>query len=103
MEQSPEDLVLTWAALARDAGTSGVVASAREAAALRVACGGDFLIVTPGIRPGGAVADDQRRVVTPAAALAAGADMLVVGRPVTRATDPVAAAQRMLEEMSAVV
>jgi len=103
VEHSPEDLVLTWAALARNAGTSGVVASAREAAALRAACGDGFLIVTPGIRPGGAVADDQRRVVTPAAALAAGADVLVVGRPVTQATDPVAAAQRILEEMSAVV
>jgi len=102
VEHSPEDLVLTWAALARDSGTSGVVASAREAAALRAACGDGFLIVTPGIRPADGVADDQRRIVTPAAAMAAGADLLVVGRPVTRAADPVEAAQRILEEMSAV-
>lgn len=100
--RSPEDLVLTLARLARDVGTAGVVASAREAAAIRASCGEGFLIVTPGIRPHDAVDDDQRRVVTPAAALAAGADVLVVGRPVTRAADPVEAAQRILEEMSAV-
>ncbi len=103
IDRSPQDLVLAWAELAHGAGASGVVASAREAAALRRARGADFLIVAPGIRPGDAVADDQRRVVTPAAALAAGADVLVVGRPVTRAADPVEAAQRMLEEMAAVV
>ncbi len=102
INRSPQDLVLAWADLARGAGVSGVVASAREAAAVRATCGRDFLIVTPGIRPAGATADDQRRVVTPAAALAAGADVLVVGRPVTRAADPVEAAQRILEQMSAV-
>jgi orotidine-5'-phosphate decarboxylase len=99
--RSPEALVLAWADLARDAGASGVVASAREASALRASCGDGFLIVTPGIRPGDAAADDQRRVVTPSAALAAGADLLVVGRPVTRAPDPVAAVKGILAEMSA--
>jgi orotidine-5'-phosphate decarboxylase len=101
IDRSPEALVLAWADLARDAGAAGVVASAREAAALRASCGDGFLIVTPGIRPGDAAADDQRRVVTPSAALAAGADLLVVGRPVTRAQDPVEAANRILAEMSA--
>jgi len=77
-----------------------VVASAREAAALRERCGGDFLLVTPGIRPAESAADDQRRVVTPREALAAGADILVVGRPVTRAPDPVGAVRGLLAEMS---
>ncbi len=101
IDRSPEDLVLAWADVARGAGLSGVVASAREASALRASCGDGFLIVTPGIRPGDAAADDQRRVVTPSEALAAGADVLVVGRPVTRAADPVEAARRILAEMTA--
>jgi orotidine-5'-phosphate decarboxylase len=101
IDRSPEDLVLAWADLARGAGLSGVVASAREASALRASCGDGFLIVTPGIRPGDAAADDQRRVVTPSEALAAGADVLVIGRPVTRAANPVEAARRVLAEMSA--
>jgi orotidine-5'-phosphate decarboxylase len=100
IQQSPQDLVLDWADVARGAGVSGVVASAHEASALRTRCGSDFLIVTPGIRPIDAAEDDQRRVVTPSAALAAGADMLVVGRPITRAPDPVEAARRILAEMS---
>ncbi len=100
--RSPENIVLSWAELARGAGASGVVASAREASALRTTCGDGFVIVTPGIRSKDAAVDDQRRVVTPAAALAAGADILVVGRQITRAPDPVEAAQRILAEMSAV-
>jgi orotidine-5'-phosphate decarboxylase len=88
------------ALLARSAGAHGVVASPREIAAIRKACGPDFLIVTPGIRPIGARADDQSRIATPAAALAAGADYLVVGRPITESPDPAAAADAIAAEMS---
>lgn len=79
------------ALLCRDCGLDGVVCSAREAPRLRRRCGDDFALVTPGIRPAGSSADDQRRVMTPARALAAGASYLVVGRPVTAAPDPRAA------------
>jgi len=95
----PEDLVAIWARLAMDCAVDGVVASAYEASTVRDACGAGFLIVTPGIRPGGSAVHDQRRVVTPAEAVAAGADILVVGRPVTCASDPVVAAQKIVEEM----
>jgi len=94
-----DELVVRWAMLARDAGLDGVVASAREAPAVRAACGDDFLIVTPGIRPSWAAADDQRRTVTPHDARRLGADLLVVGRPVTEADDPVAALRRLLDEI----
>lgn len=97
----PHDLVLRWSELARDVGLDGVVASAREASEIRRLCGPDFLIVTPGIRPSGACKDDQSRVVTPAQAVRAGADILVVGRPITRADDPVAAARGLIAEMNA--
>jgi orotidine-5'-phosphate decarboxylase len=85
--------------LARDAGCDGVVASPREAARLRGFLGRDALIVTPGIRPAGGAADDQARTATPAVAVRAGADYLVVGRPVTGATDPAAAAAAILAEI----
>ena len=78
------------AKLAQTSGLDGVVCSAQEAALLRGACGPDFCLVTPGIRPATASKDDQQRVMTPAAAVAAGADYLVIGRPVTQAQDPVA-------------
>jgi orotidine-5'-phosphate decarboxylase len=100
IERTTEDLVSAWASVARQTGLDGVVASAREAAPIRRLCGRGFLIVTPGIRPQGAADDDQRRVVTPADALAAGADLLVVGRPVTRSPDPRSAAKRLLEEIA---
>lgn len=100
MEKSPEKLVRSWADLARRCGLDGVVASAREAAALRKDFGREFLIVTPGIRPAASAADDQRRVVTPADAVRAGSDVLVVGRPITRAEDPAAAAMEIAAEMS---
>ena len=77
----------------------GVVASPHEVALIREACGRDFLVVTPGIRPAGSKAGDQARAATPAAALAAGADYLVVGRPITEADDPAAAADRIVREM----
>jgi orotidine-5'-phosphate decarboxylase len=95
----PVELVTSWAELARGSGLDGVVASAHEAAELRRRFGTEFFIVTPGIRPPTSVIDDQRRVVTPAQAVRAGADMLVVGRPITRAADPAAAAREILGEM----
>ena len=87
------------AQLAKDAGADGVVVSPQEVAPVREACGSDFLIVTPGIRPVGAALGDQARAATPAAALAAGADYLVVGRPITEAADPAAAADAIVREM----
>jgi orotidine-5'-phosphate decarboxylase len=100
LRREPRDLVVAWAEIARETGVGGVVASAREAAAVRRSCGDDFVIVTPGIRPASAAADDQLRVLTPADALATGADLLVVGRPVTRAADPASAAREILREMA---
>jgi len=88
-----------WAELAQRAGCAGVVCSSLEAATLRTERGPDFLLVTPGIRPSGTDAADQRRVATPAAALAAGADILVVGRPITGSPDPAAAAEAILAEL----
>ena len=96
----PEEIVARWALLARESGLDGVVASAREASMIRRTYGPDFLIVTPGIRPSWTVAGDQKRVMAPADALAAGADILVVGRPITDAESPSAAAARILEELA---
>lgn len=86
--EAPAALALRWAALARDSGLDGVVCSAQEAGALRGRFGPGFDLVTPGIRPPDAAADDQSRVATPAAAVRAGATYLVIGRPITRAADP---------------
>ncbi len=88
---SPQDTVARLARLAQSCGLDGVVCSAQEARALRQQCGRDFLLVTPGIRPAGSRANDQRRVATPREALADGADYLVIGRPITHAPDPMAA------------
>ncbi|MEZ4402049.1 MAG: orotidine-5'-phosphate decarboxylase [Kofleriaceae bacterium] len=95
-------LVSARAALAAAAGCHGVVASPEEAAAIRAAAPADFLIVTPGIRPAGADAGDQRRIATPAAARAAGADLIVVGRPIRDAADPAAAARAIAVELGRV-
>lgn len=92
---APEAEVLRLARLAAGCGLDGVVCSAAEAAALRRALGGEFKLVTAGIRPAGSAADDQARVVTPEAALANGADFLVIGRPITQAPDPLAALARI--------
>jgi orotidine-5'-phosphate decarboxylase len=102
VNSSPEDSVLRLVKLAEQAGADGVVASPQEAQNIcSTVATPNFLIVTPGIRPAGknAGADDQRRVATPAAALSAGASYLVVGRPITAAADPVAAAREIAAEM----
>ena len=93
------DAVLRRASLAQEAGLDGVVASPVEAEAIRRACGRDFWIVTPGIRPAGAAHDDQRRVMTPAAALRAGSSQIVVGRAIYASEDPRAAAEAVLKEL----
>ena len=93
------ECVVRLAALALENGLDGVVCSPQEIEAARESCGRNFLIVTPGVRPAGSVLADQRRVRTPAEALAAGADILVVGRPITGAPDPAEAARRMAEEL----
>jgi orotidine-5'-phosphate decarboxylase len=95
------ELVIQRAMLAADAGCDGVVASPHEAAALRAVLPEEFLIVTPGVRPEGAALGDQKRVMTPAQAREAGADMIVVGRPVRDAGDPLAAARAILTELGA--
>lgn len=96
---TPQAQVRRLAALTDEAGLDGVVCSAQEAAMLRAAHGPDFLLVTPGIRPAGSQCDDQTRVMTPAAAIAAGADYLVIGRPITQAADPVAVLQAINHEI----
>ncbi len=93
--------VATLAMLASDAGCDGIVCSPNEAAAMRAILGDVALIVTPGVRPAGEDASDQARTATPAEAIAAGASYLVIGRPITGATNPVAAATAIAEEMSA--
>lgn len=93
------EAALRLAQLANEAGLDGVVASVHEAAAIKRSCGKHFLVVTPGIRPSWAAREDQARVATPREALEAGADYLVVGRPVTRADDPSVALEAILDEM----
>ncbi len=95
--------VLRAAVAARDAGLDGVTASARDCGRIKATCGPDFRVLTPGIRPVGAAARDQVRIATPRQAVRAGADYLVVGRPITAAADPVAAARRVLDEMARAV
>ncbi|MEQ1773869.1 MAG: orotidine-5'-phosphate decarboxylase [Burkholderiales bacterium] len=104
MQGRPEEAVLRLARLAQKAGLDGVVCSAQEAAALRAECGARFSLVTPGIRLADPAPDrakdDQKRVMTPRAAVDAGANYLVIGRPITQAADPVAMLQRILQEIS---
>ena len=97
----PEAQVERLARLAQDSGLDGVVCSPKEIARLRKACGPDFLLVVPGIRPSWSAAGDQKRIMTPAEAVAAGADVLVIGRPITGADDPLAAARRIGAELDA--
>jgi len=91
--------VVNLARLAQDAGLDGVVASPQEIKEIRKACGKDFVILTPGIRPANESKDDQKRVMTPGEALKLGSDFLVVGRPIRNASHPVEAAKKILEEM----
>jgi len=98
----PVQLVLRKARLAREAGCHGVVCSGQEVKAVKEACGQDFLVVCPGIRPEWAAVpeDDQERRVTPYAAIKDGADYIVVGRPIRQASDPVAAAKKVVAEIA---
>jgi orotidine-5'-phosphate decarboxylase len=100
MTGSPASRAIALAQLARSAGMDGVVASAQEVKAIRRACGPKFLIVVPGIRPAATSANDQSRIATPAEAIRAGADYLVVGRPITAARDPRAAALAVAQEIA---
>jgi len=95
------ELVAERAAQARDIGVDGLVCSAEEARAVRPIAGPRMVLVTPGIRPTGAARDDQKRILTPAAALAAGADYLVIGRPILEAQHPKAAAEAIVAEITA--
>jgi orotidine-5'-phosphate decarboxylase len=99
---TPVENVVALARLAQRCGLRGVVASPLEIAAIREACGSEFVIVTPGVRPEGSAAEDQRRTKTPAAAIAAGADYIVVGRPITGAPAPRDAALRIIEQLDGV-
>jgi orotidine-5'-phosphate decarboxylase len=93
------DLIARRAKQAQEAGVAGLVLSPEEAQAMRAALGPDMILVTPGVRPAGAAAGDQKRVMTPERAIAAGADHLVVGRPITEAADPRAAAEAIVTEI----
>ena len=98
-EKSIGEEVLALAALAKESGLNGVVASPREAESIRKVCGSDFIIVTPGVRPTWAAANDQSRIATPSMALENGATHLVVGRPITKAENKIDAVNRILKEM----
>ncbi|PLX86821.1 MAG: orotidine-5'-phosphate decarboxylase [Desulfuromonas sp.] len=100
IDRPVDEMVPRLAALAKQAGFDGVVASPREVGLIRAVCGDDFAIVTPGVRPAFASLDDQKRVTTPADAIAAGASHLVVGRPISAANDPQQAARLILDEMA---
>ena len=100
VEETVAEQVSRLAVLAQANGLDGVVCSAHEIAILRSVCGGEFKLVVPGIRPKWAEPDDQKRFVAPGEAVASGADYLVIGRPISRAHDPAAAARLISEEIS---
>lgn len=99
-QQSTPEQVIERAKIAKAGGADGVIASPLEIAAIKQACGKDFTVVTPGIRPADGSKDDQKRVATPAEAVKAGADFIVVGRPIIEAPDPAAVARRISDEIS---
>lgn len=99
MEKELKDEVIRLAKLARRAGLEGVVSSPQEVGLIKESCGNDFLVLTPGIRPLGAGENEQRRRMTSGEAIKAGADFIVVGRPILQARDPAEAAQRIIKEM----
>ena len=103
IDRSVSEMVVRLAMLAKKAGIDGVVASPQEVGIIREACGSDFLVVTPGVRPASAAADDQKRIMTPGEAIAAGADYLVIGRPISAAPDPVVACQAIIDEIAEVL
>jgi orotidine-5'-phosphate decarboxylase len=96
----PRAAAVRLALLARDSGLDGVVCSPEETAAIRKTCGKDFFLVVPGVRPKGAAAGDQKRIATPEEAIRAGADLIVVGRPITGAPDPAASARGIVREIT---
>jgi orotidine-5'-phosphate decarboxylase len=96
-----EDLVVKWALMAKESGLGGVVCSPQEIVPIRQACGPDFKIVTPGIRPLWSAANDQKRITTPRQALDQGADYMVIGRPIVQAANPCEAAQMIIDELEA--
>lgn len=100
IDSSVQDMVVRLARLAKESGMDGVVASPLEIGLIREACGPDFLIVTPGVRPSFAAVDDQKRIMTPAEAVSSGADYLVIGRPIAKAADPVRAAECIAAEIA---
>lgn len=101
IEHTVPDMVVRLAKLAQQSGMDGVVASPLEIGLIRAACGPDFLIVTPGVRPAFAALDDQKRIMSPSDAVQAGADYLVIGRPIAKADDPGAAARLIADEIVA--
>ena len=101
IEHPVAEMVVRLAGLAQKAGIDGVVASPREVPLIRAACGRGFLVVTPGVRPTFAALDDQKRIMTPGEAVRAGADYLVIGRPISAAKDPLAAAEAIVQEIMA--
>lgn len=103
IETSADDQVMRLSGLAKGSGMDGVVASPRESEGIKANFGPGFLVVAPGVRPVNASNDDQKRVMTPSDAIRAGADHLVVGRPITAASDPAYAARKILQEISEVV
>ena len=98
-----EEQVVRLATMVKDCGLDGVVASPMEVAPIRKACGEDFVIITPGVRPAGADTGDQKRVMTPSGAVLAGATYVVVGRPITASNDPMESASKILEQIKGCV